>query len=52
MISGELTLRPWENNEGIKQFSPDVNVVICDLVGGNKKESREKDLPDMGGVPF
>ena len=35
-ISGELTLRPWDNKDGVKQISPDVNVTICELIGDKK----------------
>lgn len=56
-ISGELSMNEWENKDGIKQQSLEINLANVDLVGGrNGGESHVPDPPSAGGfddsVPF
>jgi single-strand DNA-binding protein len=36
-VCGELTLREYENKEGIKKISPEIRVNSVDFVGGKKE---------------
>ena len=38
-VFGTLTLREWENREGQKQISPDINIDEISLQGGKKDSS-------------
>ena len=43
-ISGELSLREYTDKEGVKKYSPDVNIQSLDFVGGRDEEGRR--VPD------
>lgn len=61
-VFGQLTLREWENKDGVKQISPDVRVNDIALQGG--KQSGEQSAPrqqrqaapqqfdDLDPIPF
>lgn len=41
-VFGQLTLREWQNKDGVKQLSPDVRVDEIELQGGKPAEDRRE----------
>ena len=41
-VSGEVTLRPWKDKEGVEKFSLEVRVNDLTLLGGKAKRSNTK----------
>lgn len=42
-VYGQLTLREWEDKEGIKRLSPDVRVMEISLQGGKREDDDRHD---------
>lgn len=44
-VYGQLTLREWQNKDGVKQLSPDVRVNEISLQGGKREGGEQPSAP-------
>lgn len=51
-IFGQLTLREFQNRDGVKQISPDVFVDDIQMHGGRQQAPASAPAEDDSGIPF